>query len=181
MNAGGCLFSDTIIIRYLDPPTISLPNDTVICEDSRIDVQLPQGNYSLLWDNGSTFFNRSFTHAGNYWLTATNICGTATDAFVLQSKNCNCYLYFPNAFTPDGNDLNACFAAVYDCAFETYHLFIYNRWGQLLFQTTNPAECWDGKYKNEIVLPDVYVWILEYKSVYDGTVIGKKGIVTVVK
>ncbi len=181
VNAGGCLFSDTINISYLDPPTISLPNDTIICEDSRIDVQLPQGNYSLLWDNGSTFFNRSFTQAGNYWLTATNICGNATDAFVLQSKNCNCYLYFPNAFTPDGNDLNACFAAVYDCAFETYHLFIYNRWGQLLFQTTNPAECWDGKYKNETVLPDVYVWILEYKSVYDGTVIGKKGIVTVVK
>jgi len=179
VNAGGCLFSDTITISYLEPPTISLPIDTVICEDNRIDVRIPQGNYSLLWDNGSTFFNRSFTHSGNYWLTATNFCGTATDAFVLQTKNCNCYLYFPNAFTPDGNDLNACFAAVYDCGFETWHLYIYNRWGQLLFETKNPTECWDGKYKNKAVFPDVYVWVVEYKSATDGEIIGRKGVVTV--
>ena len=181
VNAGGCLFSDTINVSYLNPPNIRLPNDTIVCEDSHIEVAIQQGNYNLLWNDGKDDFVRSLTQTGMYSVTATNICGSSTATINLGFKNCNCYLYFPNAFTPDGNDLNACFAAVYDCAFETFHLFIYNRWGQLLFQTTNPAECWDGKYKNEIVLPDVYVWILEYKSVYDGTVIGKKGIVTVVK
>jgi gliding motility-associated-like protein len=181
VNAGGCLFSDTIIIGYLNPPAVSLPNDTVICEDSRVDVHIPQGMYTLLWDDGSTFFNRSFTQAGNYWLTATNICGNVTNHFNLETKNCNCYLYFPNAFSPEGNNLNDCFGAVYNCEFENWHLYIYNRWGQLLFETKNPAACWDGKYNSEAVESGVYVWILEYKSIYENATVGKKGMVTVVK
>ena len=181
VNAGGCLFSDTINVGYLNPPNISLPNDTIVCEDSHIEVAIPQGNYNLLWSDGKDDFVRSLTQAGMYSVTATNICGSSTATINFGFKNCNCYLYFPNAFTPDGNDLNECFGAVYDCEFETYHLYIYNRWGELLFETNNPTICWDGKYKNETVTSDVYVWILEYKSVYDKNVIGKKGIVTVVK
>ena len=181
VNAGGCLFSDTINVGYLNPPTISLPNDTIVCEDSHIEVVLPQGNYNLLWSDGKDDFVRSLTQAGMYSVTATNICGSSTATINLGFKNCNCYLYFPNAFTPDGNDLNECFGAVYDCEFEFYHFYIYNRWRELLFETNNPTVCWDGKYKNEAVTSDVYVWILEYKSVYDKNVIGKKGIVTVVK
>ncbi|MFZ4401133.1 MAG: gliding motility-associated C-terminal domain-containing protein [Bacteroidales bacterium] len=181
VNAGGCYFSDSIIVNYQLTPKIILPDDTIICEDNRIDFDIPPGNYSLLWDNGSTFFNRIFTQAGNYWITATNLCGSITDNFVLQTKNCNCYLYFPNAFTPDGNGLNECYGAIYNCEFETYHFYIYNRWGQLLFETNHPDECWDGKYKNEVVLTDVYVWILEYKSIYDGEMIVRKGNMVVLR
>ncbi|MFZ4739624.1 MAG: gliding motility-associated C-terminal domain-containing protein [Bacteroidales bacterium] len=181
VNAGGCLFSDTINVSYLNPPTISLPNDTIICEDSHIDITIPQGNYSLLWNDGKTDFVRSLKEAGLYSVTATNKCGSSTAIINLVLKNCNCYLYFPNAFTPNGNDLNECFGAVYDCEFEFYHFYIYNRWGELLFETNNPTVCWDGTFNKETVTSDVYIWILEYKSIYDKTVIEKKGKVTVIK
>ena len=180
VNAGGCLFSDTIYVSYLIPPNISLPNDTIVCEDSHIELSIPQGNYSLLWSDGKDDFVRNLTQAGVYSVTATNICGSSTATINFGFKNCNCYLYFPNAFTPNGNDLNECFGAVYDCEFEFYHFYIYNRWGELLFETNNPTVCWDGSYKGKAVTSDVYVWILEYKSVYDKTVIGKKGLVTVI-
>jgi gliding motility-associated-like protein len=180
VNAGGCLFSDTINVSYLNPPNISLPNDTIVCEDSHIELAIPQGNYSLLWSDGRDDFVRSLTQAGMYSVTATNICGSSTATINFGFKNCNCYLYFPNAFTPNGNDLNECFGAVYDCEFEFYHFYIYNRWGELLFETNNPTVCWDGSYKGKAVTSDVYVWILEYKSIYDKNVIAKKGIVTVI-
>ena len=180
VNAGGCLFSDTINVSYLIPPNISLPNDTIVCEDSHIELVIPQGNYSLMWSDGKDDFVRNLTQAGMYSVTATNICGYSTATINFGFKNCNCYLYFPNAFTPNGNDLNECFGTVYDCEFEFYHFYIYNRWGELLFETNNPTVCWDGSYKGNAVTSDVYVWILEYKSVYDKTVIGKKGLVTVI-
>jgi gliding motility-associated-like protein len=178
--AGGCLFTDTINVDYQTTPMLALPNDTIICEDSRIDINIPAGNYNLLWNDGSSELTRSITQAGNYWLTASNLCGSATDTFELQTKNCNCYLYFPNAFTPTGDALNECFGAVYNCEFESYHLYIYNRWGQLLFETTQANECWDGKYKNEMVISGVYIWFVEYKSIYEDEMTGRKGRVAVI-
>ena len=181
VNAGGCLFSDTIHIYYQHTPNVTLPNDTVICEDSRIDINIPQGDYSLLWDDGVAAFSRSINETGSYWVTATNQCGSSIDYFNLILKSCNCYLYFPNAFSPNADNKNDCFEGVYDCEFESYQLDIFDRWGELIFSTTNPSDCWDGKYKNKVVMKGVYVWHVEYNNVYNKTSITKRGTVTVVK
>ncbi|MFZ4771555.1 MAG: gliding motility-associated C-terminal domain-containing protein, partial [Ferruginibacter sp.] len=142
LNAGGCYFTDTVSINYQQTPTVQLPNDTIICEDSRVDISIPQGNYNILWNDGSLLSNRSFNMAATYTVSLSNFCGTATDNFILETKSCNCYLYIPNAFTPTGDGLNECFKAVYDCEFEHFQLYIYNRWGQLVYESQNPADCW---------------------------------------
>ena len=91
------------------------------------------------------------------------------------------YLYIPNAFTPTGDGLNECFKAVYNCDFEDFRLYIYNRWGQLIYETQNPADCWDGKYKNSLAEAGVYVYLLEYKSIYNSEKEVRKGRITVVR
>ncbi len=181
LNAGGCYFTDSISINYQQTPTLQLPNDTLICEDSRIYISIPQGNYNILWNDGSMLNNRSFNMAGNYTVSLSNHCGTASDNFVLETKSCNCYLYIPNAFTPTGDGLNECFKAVYNCDFEDFRLYIYNRWGQLIYETQNPADCWDGKYKNSLAEAGVYVYLLEYKSIYNSEKEVRKGRITVVR
>ena len=181
LNAGGCYFTDTVTINYQQTPMVQLPNDTIICEDSRVDISIPQGNYNILWSDGSMLNNRSFNMAATYSVSLSNFCGTATDNFVLQTKSCNCYLYIPNAFTPTGDGLNECFKAVYNCEFEHFQLYIYNRWGQLVYETQNPTDCWDGKYKNSFTEPGVYVYMLEYKSIYNAGKEVRKGRITVVR
>ena len=181
LNAGGCFFSDTINVAYQQTPTVQLPNDTIICEDSSVDISIPQGNYNILWSDGSMQSNRNFNLAATYTVSLSNFCGTATDNFVLQTKSCNCYLYIPNAFTPTGDGLNECFKAFYDCEFEQYQLYIYNRWGQLVYESQNPADCWDGKYKNSFTEAGVYVYLLEYTHAYNHQKQRLTGRITVVR
>jgi len=177
----GCSFSDSLNVNYLNAPDFNLPNDTILCEGERLIVDIPTGNYSILWNDGSTLNHRIFDIAGNYSVTSVNQCGIVNDAFILAYKNCNCYIYFPNAFTPAGDGLNESFGAVYNCEFSDYHLIVCNRWGQIIFENNNPLSCWDGKYKNNEAEPGIYVWSLEYNTVYNKGKISKKGIITLIR
>lgn len=71
--------------------------------------------------------------------------------------------YVPNTFTPDGNLFNNTFQPVMTEGFEpeSYHLTIYNRWGQLLFESFDPLTGWDGSYGNRLVMDDTYSWTIE--------------------
>ncbi len=73
--------------------------------------------------------------------------------------------FIPNAFTPSNGDLlNNTYIphlAYYDSGMD-YRMHIYNRWGELLFETSNPNEAWDGMYKGNICPMDVYVYIIDY-------------------
>ncbi|MFZ4400812.1 MAG: gliding motility-associated C-terminal domain-containing protein [Bacteroidales bacterium] len=87
-------------------------------------------------------------------------------------------IFVPNAFVPEG--VNKEFKPV--TAFinsENYLMQIYNRFGQLIFENNNPEVGWDGKYKGDIVLSGVYVYLIRY-SKPNHDIAQKKGIVTVV-
>ena len=101
--------------------------------------------------------------------------------FELIYNNCDCYIYFPNAFTPDGDGLNEYFCSLFSCKFDSYQLYIYNRWGQLVFESTKPEICWDGKLNNKEVETGVYVWALKYKGPDTKGEQSKHGTVTLIR
>jgi gliding motility-associated-like protein len=68
--------------------------------------------------------------------------------------------YIPDAFTPNGDGANDCFKVVDFASAKTVEVIIYNRYGNLVFQTKNPAECWDGKYKGQPSEPGNYVYFI---------------------
>ena len=87
-------------------------------------------------------------------------------------------VFVPNAFAPKGS--NTTFKPVGNFISENNYLFtVYNRWGQQLFETTNPSEAWDGQYKGQYVPQDVYVYILRFTT-STGDVLMKKGTVMVI-
>jgi gliding motility-associated-like protein len=57
---------------------------------------------------------------------------------------------------------------------------VYNRWGEAVFSTTDPAKCWDGNFKGEPVQTGVYVYSL-YAKLFDGKIIEQKGNLTVLR
>lgn len=68
-------------------------------------------------------------------------------------------VYVPNVFTPDGNGLNNSFRPIMmDVLEEGYEFLIFNRWGEVIYQTNNLYDSWDGTYNGETVKDDVYVW-----------------------
>lgn len=68
-------------------------------------------------------------------------------------------IYIPNAFTPNGDGMNDTFGANGEGIVE-YTLQIFNRWGELIFESNDIKVQWDGVYQNEIAPIDVYVYKL---------------------
>ena len=74
-------------------------------------------------------------------------------------------LQMPNAFTPNGDGINDIYKAKdgYQSLTE-FHAYIFNRWGQKLFEWTNPADGWDGTYKGKPVKDGVYFCLVKAKG-----------------
>ncbi|MBS1743238.1 MAG: gliding motility-associated C-terminal domain-containing protein, partial [Bacteroidetes bacterium] len=66
----------------------------------------------------------------------------------------------PNAFTPNGDNLNDCFGVNYWGETKNFHLMVYNRWGEKVFETHNVSDCWDGTYKGNPCEIGNYVYYL---------------------
>ena len=96
-------------------------------------------------------------------VTVSNPCGTVQDSMFLFYQNEYCDLFMANAFSP-GNDLvNGVFMPRGRNI--TVQLFqIYNRWGELVFETNANDVGWDGSYKGELVQEGLYIWKLFYTT-----------------
>ncbi len=135
-----------------------------------------------LWQDGSTDSLFVVHSTGAYYVSVYNYCGTDSDTiiitYILYPDN-DCNVILPNAFTPDGDGLNDLFLPVFDCENPDYVLRIFDRWGKLIFESSENNTGWDGKIKNSIAKPGTYVWLLEYnhqgngkfKNQFSGTVI----------
>lgn len=131
------------------------------------------GAFTWLWQFGdpnstsSILQNPDFTYPApdcyTVTLTVTDAAGCADTTSEILCFNLETTLYVPNSFTPGGDGKNELFIPVGENVSESNYLFrVYNRWGELLFETTSPAVGWDGTYKGEKVQMDTYVWTLQY-------------------
>jgi gliding motility-associated-like protein len=133
------------------------------------------------WDNGSTSPTLPVTNGGTYTVTVFNDCGTATDNITVDFVQCEPKPVVPNAFSPNGDGRNDVFRPVVRGQMFDYELRIFNRWGELIFMTSDNHKGWDGKYKGVPVDVGTYVWWLTYKKVPGGASNVLKGEVTVIR
>jgi len=155
--------TDTIVVQYNQVPSIDLGSDTVLCESEILILNAfyPESNYN--WQDNSIETTFGVFSSGNYWVEVNNQCGTTTDSINVVYEDCDCNIYFPNVFTPNGDGINDDFIPVYDCEFSKYNLIIYNRWGNKIFETDDENIKWDGII-NGIKAPEgVYLYVLTYE------------------
>jgi gliding motility-associated-like protein len=98
-------------------------------------------------------------------LIAINDAGCAdTTARVIRIDE-ELIFYVPNAFTPDNDDFNEVFKPVFTQGFDpyNYHLMIFNRWGEILFESYDAVFGWNGTYGGKIVQDGVYIWKITFK------------------
>jgi gliding motility-associated-like protein len=76
--------------------------------------------------------------------------------------------YVPNSFTPDGNENNNEFTPVFSSKrkVENYSLSIYDRWGEIVFETKDIDFGWDGTYKNNAAQIGTYTWKLHFTNLF---------------
>jgi len=102
---------------------------------------------------------------GNYNLSTyyyNNSCKSEDTKAIIKVISClDSYVWIPNSFTPNGDGLND-FFEIKTLYINKYNLLIYNRWGQLIFESNNPEIYWDGTFQNKLVTDDVYVYKFTY-------------------
>ena len=72
--------------------------------------------------------------------------------------------FMPNSFTPNGDGKNDCYGIKYFGLVQEFQLYIFNRFGERVFATTNPNACWDGNYKGQPAEPGNYIYYLKAKT-----------------
>lgn len=184
--SSGC-YGTTTIVDYIcveNPPIASfnaIPQQVSALDPSVFFNNSSIGANSYLWDFGdstqfSTLTNPShvypFDIANNYpvMLIATSSLGCTDTAYSYIEVLEDLIYYVPNAFTPDGDIVNQTFQPVFTSGFDpfNYYLRIFNRWGEVIFESADASIGWDGSYTlNGNVNPcqsGVYIWTIEFKS-----------------
>ena len=162
--ADGCgNLSDTINVSYILSPTITLGNDTILCQGEILTLDAANSNATYLWQDNSINPTLNVAEQGTYWVEVENNCGIGFDTIVITIDDCDCILYIPNSFTPNFDNKNDHFFPIFECDITEYTFSILNRWGEIIFETNSPTNSWNGNYKGEICKTGVYIYILKYK------------------
>jgi gliding motility-associated-like protein len=156
-------FKDSIYIGK--PPHIDLGPDTSLCYRGKPIVlynhtTLPS-HTQYLWNTGETTAALEVKHHGTYSLTATTIENCSTTESITVAKDC--YINIPNAFSPNNDGENDYFfpRQYLSSSVTAFTMTIYNRWGQIIFQTQNPnGRGWDGKFNDQEQPVGVYVYVI---------------------
>ena len=151
----------------IDPSTASVLDPTILFTNkSSLDAT------SFTWDFGddSSSYEKNPSHnfLGNpqtYVITLTAYnkakCKSQKVKSIEITDHFICYV--PNSFTPDGDNLNNNFTPILSSGYDpmSYTFTIFNRWGEILFVSHNPAVGWDGTYGNNPCLIGTYTWTIQ--------------------
>ena len=163
---GDCVFSDTLNIGVFNTYARIRENDTTLCSGKMILLHAdasPESAY--LWNNGSRDAVLEVNTSGTYTVEATNECGRYSDSVKVTMLPCDCRSFVPNAFSPNGDGRNDVFELQLNCPqVDFFQLFIFNRYGQRIFQADNPGQHWDGIFNGKALDTGTYFYYLKYKG-----------------
>lgn len=196
VSDSGCVQDTTVNVVVRENPTANFLSNptTVFLYDTKVCfTNLSSNGNSYHWDfgfagmNGSSILENPCNvlfpdqSSNNYLvkLLVTNIFG-CEDSIVKTIIIENGYnLFIPNSFSPNGDGVNDIFHVIGQ-GIEGLQFRIFNRWGELIFSTSDFSQGWDGKYLNLEAPMDIYVYYIRYKD-FAGEVNEKIGHITLVK
>lgn len=168
-----------------DQPQIYLGTDQSICPGSNPITLADNDNANLpgmrwLWSTGSRSSSINIVSPGSYWVKVT-VDGCSNSDTVTVTEDC--YMDVPNAFSPNGDGINDYFMPRPTLAkgLTSFTMSIYNRWGQLIFETDNiEGRGWDGRYNGTEQPEGVYIFRVE-GTFKDGQLERRQGNVTLLR
>lgn len=115
----------------------------------------------LILTRGEAQHRYKFTDPGNYRvvLWANNSSGCEIDSVEFEVSVSESMLTVPNVFTPNGDGTNDEFRVVYR-SIKEFHIWVYNRWGKLVYKSDNPAEGWDGNINGRPAAAGAYYYVI---------------------
>ncbi|MBL7767032.1 MAG: gliding motility-associated C-terminal domain-containing protein [Chitinophagaceae bacterium] len=177
-----CTGSDTVAVQVKPIPSVYLGPDTTLCPTEKIVLNATTPGAGYLWQDLSIWPTYEVDHAGLYQVKVTVDGCTGTDAIqVNYNAYCECSLYLPNAFSPNGDGLNDEFRPVDITGAEVFAFGIYNRWGEQVFFSEYFEHGWNGNQKLKEAESGVYYYYLKYRCLGTGEEHTVKGDVLLIR
>ncbi len=168
-NAEGCSFQQGITLPEIGPMEIEVEDVEVNCGQTVTlnPVVVSPVPFTFAWADGTPGIFRVVDKPGAYFFTVENSCETIADSVVVRLAKVGgefARVYVPNVFSPNDDGINDCFRGYVDPNFEVlgYEMKIFDRWGDLIFETDEIDGCWDGTFRGKRMDPAVFVWFIRY-------------------
>lgn len=175
-DVNGCTGTDQVIVQVSKQPVASFDYSV---DFSCNGLQLFTANKSTnavnyLWDFGDGNISSEINPVHTYQLLQNQtlqliaINGSCSDTAIVQNISYQVPVFnnIPDVLTPDGDGKNDCFEIKnIDSLASCFHISIFNRWGNLVYESSNTALCWDGKSDNGSDLPAaVYFYVITIRD-----------------
>jgi gliding motility-associated-like protein len=143
---------DTTNVIYNVDPTINGLTTWIVLDDTS-----ETENLSVSWDQFGTFIIEATE-------TVLGCVSPPVQTTITIAECPQLLIYIPNTFTPDGNEVNNLWGPVFTSGYSSDHfeLLVFNRWGQIIWESKDPHGKWDGTYNNRLVLEGVYTWTIRF-------------------
>jgi len=161
----GCKGSDTTnILRMLPKPSGFLGPDTAICSYGDLQLKTTTTFKQYKWSTGSISSSISIKQPGSYWLQVKDSKNcTGYDTVIVNLKQCLKGFFIPTGFTPNNDGKNDLMKPMLFGNVVKYRFWIYSRWGELIFESADVTQGWNGTYKGQPQNTGAFVWVCEYQ------------------
>jgi len=161
LQQNGCKLRDSIDVIEKPKPVVNLGPDTTICKFKPVILTTGSSFYdTYLWNTGESTRSITVDKAGAYYIDVTLNGCTASDTVMVFPGDCA--IFIPTAFTPNSDGLNDMFGVLGDITVKSFSMQVFNKWGQMVFTTTDISQKWDGTYKGKKALIGTYPWVVYY-------------------
>jgi gliding motility-associated-like protein len=158
VTVNNCSTTETINVNFNPIPTVDLGNDTNLCQEEVLILDVTTLNATYLWQDNSTNPTVNVSQQGAYWVEVTvNNCSTR-NSILIAIKDCEITLEVPNVFTPNKDGTNDLFSPIISNGIVSMRTIIYNRWGNKVYETNKLLIDWDGQGAND----GTYFWSIHY-------------------
>jgi gliding motility-associated-like protein len=154
-----CARHDTIMVSQIDPFRETYI-ETAVCDGSEIELEVFRPDSEYFWTTRSESPMIYVSDGGSYSVSIKNICYEQEVTFNVMRENCDCDLFVPNIFTPNGDLKNDLFAPVIHQRVSGMAMKILNRWGTEVFNSSE-AE-WNGSINGSEADAGIYFWRILY-------------------
>ena len=167
------LLDNQLMARFVMAPSILCPQDAAVYTDSSTGKIV---SWYWIFGDGTTSTQQnpppkkyaSITERDGRYYPVALIVKNDINCFDTAETRIqvlyNCYITVPTAFTPNGDGLNDFLYPLNAYKADNLEFRIYNRYGQMVFETTNWTKKWDGKIDGKPQASGTYVWMLSYKD-----------------
>lgn len=177
------VYNDTFTIDHKPfDHKVDIGNDTILCKGIEHALGIDMGvGVQYDWSNGSDSCCIVPTTSGQYELTITDGCTVYSDDVVIKIDECIECIFIPTAFTPNNDGRNDVLRAYDKCGTTKFELQIFNRWGEVVFETDNITTGWDGVYKNARAEVGAYFYLIRYSTSISNEQKVLKGNITLIR